>query len=62
VVGVALASGLVLAVAVVALALTATYAAYRFELDPDDVVIPTVTNVSDVLGVLVLFLVVQVTV
>jgi mgtE-like transporter len=54
VVAVAFVSGLVLAVFVVALALASTYAAVRYELDPDDVVIPTVTNVSDVLGVVVL--------
>jgi mgtE-like transporter len=47
-------SGLVLSVLVVAVTLTSTYAAVRFELDPDDVVIPTVTNVCDVLGVVVL--------
>jgi len=62
VVGIALASGLVLVALVVAISLAATYAAYRFELDPDDVVIPVVTNVSDVLGLLVLFAVVQVVV
>lgn len=60
VVVVALLSGLVLAVLAVLVTLVATYAAYRFELDPDDVVIPLVTNVCDVLGVLVLFGVVQV--
>jgi len=32
-----------------------TYVAYRYGLDPDDVVVPVVTNVCDVLGVLVLF-------
>jgi mgtE-like transporter len=52
---VAIASGAALAVLAVAVTLVATYAAYRFELDPDDVVIPVVTNVCDVLGVLVLF-------
>ncbi len=52
---VAIASGAALAVLAVAVTLIATYAAYRFELDPDDVVIPVVTNVCDVLGVLVLF-------
>ena len=56
---VALTSGAVLAVVAVAVTLVATYAAYRFELDPDDVVIPIVTNVCDVLGVIVLFGVVQ---
>jgi mgtE-like transporter len=60
VVAVALTSGAVLAVVAIAVTLVATYAAYRFELDPDDVVIPVVTNVCDVLGVVVLFLVVQV--
>jgi mgtE-like transporter len=52
---VALASGVSLAVLAVAVALAATYGAYRFGLDPDDVVIPVVTNLCDVLGVLVLF-------
>jgi mgtE-like transporter len=52
---VAAVSGAVLAVLAVAVTLAATYAAYRFELDPDDVVIPVVTNTCDVLGVLVLF-------
>jgi mgtE-like transporter len=55
-------SGLVLAVLAVAVTLLATYAAYRLELDPDDVVIPMVTNACDVLGVLVLFGVVRVVV
>ncbi|MDS0282185.1 magnesium transporter [Haloarcula onubensis] len=55
VVAVALASGVVLAALAVAVTTITTYAAYRFELDPDDVVIPIVTNVCDVLGVLVLF-------
>jgi len=57
---VAVTSGAALALLAVAVTVVATYAAYRFELDPDDVVIPTVTNVCDVLGVVVLFLVVQV--
>ena len=52
------ATGLVLAVVAVVVALAATYAAYRLGLDPDDVVIPVVTNVCDVLGVVVLFVVV----
>jgi mgtE-like transporter len=52
---VALTSGVSLAGLAVSVALAATYAAYRFELDPDDVVIPVVTNLCDVLGVLVLF-------
>ncbi len=60
VVVVATASGLVLAALAVVVTAVTAYAAYRFELDPDDVVIPVVTNVSDVLGVLVLFGVVRV--
>ncbi|MBX0296342.1 magnesium transporter [Halomicroarcula sp. F27] len=55
VVAVALVSGVTLAVLAVVVTTITTYAAYRFELDPDDVVIPVVTNVCDVLGVLVLF-------
>ena len=57
---VALSSGLVLAVLAVVVTVITTYAAYRFSLDPDEVVIPVVTNVCDVLGVLVLFGVVRV--
>ncbi len=52
---VALTSGVALAVLAIAVTIVTTYAAYRFELDPDDVAIPIVTNVCDVLGVLVLF-------
>jgi mgtE-like transporter len=53
-------SGAALAVLAILVTVIATYAAWRFELDPDDVVIPVVTNTCDVLGVFVLFLVVQV--
>jgi mgtE-like transporter len=56
---VALLSGLALAVLAVAVTVVTTYAAYRFSLDPDEVVIPVVTNVCDVLGVVVLFAVVR---
>jgi mgtE-like transporter len=59
VVAVAVASGLVLSAVAVVLTVAATYAAYRYELDPDDVVIPAVTNLCDVLGVVVLFAVVE---
>ena len=62
VVVVAASSGVALAVVAVAVALTATYAAYRLGLDPDDVVVPVVTNTCDVLGVVVLFVVVALTV
>lgn len=50
-------SGIVLALLAIIVTFTATYVAYRMELDPDDIVIPVVTNVCDVLGVLVLFIV-----
>jgi mgtE-like transporter len=60
VVAVSVASGAVLAVLAVAVTVVATYAAYRLELDPDDVVVPVVTNTCDVLGVVVLFGAVQV--
>ncbi|MXR42963.1 ABC transporter permease [Halobaculum sp. WSA2] len=52
---VALSAGVALAVLAVAVTLATTYVAYRLSLDPDDVVIPVVTNVCDVLGVVVLF-------
>jgi mgtE-like transporter len=55
VLAVSLSSGLSLAVLAVAVTVVATYAAYRLELDPDDVVIPVVTNVCDVLGVVLLY-------
>lgn len=54
VVAVALTSGLALAGLAALVAVSATYAAHRLRLDPDDVVIPVVTNVCDVLGVVVL--------
>jgi mgtE-like transporter len=60
VVVVAVTSGAALAVIAILVTAVATYLAYRFGLDPDDVVIPVVTNVCDVFGVVVLFLVVQV--
>lgn len=59
VVAVALTSGLALAVLAVGVAVVATYAAYRLRLDPDDIVIPVVTNVCDVLGVVALVLAVE---
>jgi mgtE-like transporter len=48
-------SGAGLAVFAVLVTVLTTYAAYRFGLDPDDVVIPVVTNTCDVLGVVMLF-------
>ena len=59
VLAVAVTSGLALAVLAVVVTVVAAYGAYRLELDPDDVVIPTVTNVCDVLGVVVLLVVSQ---
>lgn len=47
-------SGLSLTVVVVLLSVGATYVSYRLGLDPDDTTIPVVTNVGDVLGVLIL--------
>jgi len=52
-------SGAVLALLAIVVTALATYVAYRRGLDPDDVVIPVVTNVCDVLGVVVLFGVVK---
>lgn len=60
VVFVAFTSGAILALLAVVVTFVTTYAAYQFGLDPDDVVIPVVTNVCDVLGVVVLVLVVGV--
>lgn len=47
-------SGMVLAVLAVVLSVAATYVSYRQGLDPDDTTIPVVTNVCDILGVVVL--------
>jgi mgtE-like transporter len=57
VVTIASVAGIVLAALAVAVTVLATAVAYRRGLDPDDVVIPIVTNVCDVLGVVVLVLV-----
>ncbi|MFB6188008.1 MAG: magnesium transporter, partial [Halobacteriaceae archaeon] len=59
VVSVALVSGFILSLLAVMITVIAAFGAYRFRLDPDDVVIPIVTNICDVLGVVVLFIVVQ---
>jgi len=59
VVAVALLSGVALAVLAIGVTVVITAAAVRYELDPDDVVIPMVTNVCDVLGVVVLVSVVE---
>lgn len=47
-------SGMLLAVVAVFLSLTMTFASYRLGLDPDDTTIPIVTNVCDILGVIIL--------
>lgn len=49
-----LVSGMTLAVLAVALSIAAAYVSYRLGLDPDDTTIPVVTNVCDILGVVVL--------
>lgn len=49
-----LVSGMSLAVMAILLSIGATYVSYRFGLDPDDTTIPVVTNVCDILGVLIL--------
>jgi len=60
VVTVAFVSGIVLAAVAIVVTVSTTYVAYRAGVDPDDIVLPVVTNVCDVLGVLVLFAVVRV--
>jgi mgtE-like transporter len=52
-------SGAALAALAVFVTVAATYTAFRVGADPDDVVLPVVTNTCDVLGVLVLFAVVR---
>ncbi|QSG10717.1 Permease, similar to cation transporter [Halapricum desulfuricans] len=50
---IALGSGLAIVSIAVVASITATWASYRLGVDPDDVTIPVVTNVVDVLGMLV---------
>lgn len=52
-----LGSGLGLTVTVIGLSLGAAFATFRAGLDPDDIVIPLVTNTADLLGVIILFMV-----
>lgn len=47
-------SGMLLAVIATVLSIAATYISYTQGLDPDDTTIPVVTNVCDILGVVVL--------
>ena len=51
---ISLASGMLLAVFAIAISLIATYVSYQFGLDPDDTTIPIVTNMCDILGVIIL--------
>lgn len=52
-----LGSGLLLAAFAMTLSVVATFASFHLGVDPDDTTIPIVTNVTDVFGVVVLFLV-----
>ncbi|MFA9415915.1 magnesium transporter [Natrinema sp. HArc-T2] len=47
-------SGMTLAVIAIGLSIAATYVSYTRGLDPDDTTIPVVTNLCDILGVVVL--------
>ena len=47
-------SGMLLAVVAIVLSISATYVSYKQGLDPDDTTIPVVTNVCDILGVIIL--------
>ena len=58
VLAIALSSGMLLAVLVVTTSIAAVEASYRIGLNPDDTTIPSVTNVCDIAGVLILFAVV----
>lgn len=50
---ISLVSGLSVAVVAIVVSFTATYASYRMGIDPDDITIPIVTNVVDVVGMIV---------
>ncbi len=47
-------SGMLLAVIAIFLSISMTFVSYKMGLDPDDTTIPIVTNVCDILGVLIL--------
>ncbi len=51
---ISLVSGMSLAVLAIVISIAATWVSYRWGLDPDDTTIPVVTNVCDILGVLIL--------
>lgn len=50
---ISLGSGLAISVIAVVFSFLATYASYRFGIDPDDTTIPIVTNVVDVAGMVI---------
>ena len=50
---ISLVSGLSVAVVAIVVSFAATYASYRMGIDPDDITIPIVTNVVDVVGMIV---------
>lgn len=50
---IAMTSGMAVAVIAVVFSLGTTYASYRLGIDPDDTTIPIVTNVVDVLGMVI---------
>ena len=51
---ISLISGMLLAVLAIVISIGATWLSYRWGLDPDDTTIPVVTNVCDILGVIIL--------
>lgn len=51
---ISVASGMMLVVVVIFLSIGATYVSYTRGLDPDDTTIPVVTNLCDILGVVIL--------
>ncbi len=57
---ISLVSGMALSVFVVVFSLLSVYTSYRLGYNPDDTTIPVVTNVCDIMGVLILFAVVTV--
>jgi mgtE-like transporter len=57
---ISLLSGIVLSLSAVIVSVSMTYIAYLYQLDPDDVVVPVVTTICDVLGVVVLFGVIRI--
>lgn len=51
---ISLISGMSLAVLAIVISIVATWLSYHWGLDPDDTTIPVVTNVCDILGVIIL--------